>query len=98
MNNFFNTAIEQNKPLRLMNGEIAYVKFQLPLPSSWEPKYVGYRLTGEYPSRPVVETWDELGKAESNQDFNIWDMKTNLRDFTSRKLSAWPRFPIIKKD
>lgn len=74
MNNFFNIAIEQNKPLRLMNGEIAYVKFQLPLSPSWEPKYVGYRLTGEYPSHPshpILETWDTFGRAEINQDFDI---------------------------
>lgn len=72
MNNFFNIAIQQDKPLRLMNGEIAHVKFEMPLPVSREPKYVGYRLTGEYPPHPILETWDEFGRAESSKDFDIW--------------------------
>lgn len=84
MNNFFNTAIEQNKPLRLMNGEIAYVKFQLPLPSSWGSKFVGYRITGKCPShqsRPILETWDEFGKAKSSKDFDIWGYEDQFEGF-----------------
>lgn len=98
MNNFFNIAIEQNKPLRLMNGEIAYVKFQLPLPSSWGSKFVGYRITGKY--HPAQFSKLGMNSARPNlPKISIFgDMKTNLRTFTNRKLSAELRTSKFVKD
>lgn len=75
LNQFYANAILHNKPLRLMNGRIGYVKFEIPKENApgRRHRYVGYYLCElENHKVAIIASWDKFGRCNISKEFDIW--------------------------